>query len=440
MFETAIIDQNPHWTGSLYQTGIPRLALASVREYLKLPHIISLVGVRRCGKSTLARQTINSLITLDAIPPRNILFLNLENPHFSGVHNDVESLEQIYQDYLKLATPQGLVFCVLDEVQFFPQWQIFVKSHYEQKNVKFIVTGSNSRLLSSEFITLLSGRTLPVDLQPFSFAEFLTARGLTAGDAIDIGVHRHTIRNLLDEYLRCGGFPETVFVEGTIKKELLVMYARSILYQDIAPRFGVKKPDGMEKLLYYLMSNVSSLVSCNKLAGLLGLSDKTIKEYLSYFADAHLLYSMDAYSFSVKKQINSPKKTYACDTGMAEATGFRFSGNEGHLLENLVYLELRRQGKSISYYTTSNGLQVDFAVHDHSGITALYQVAWELTAESTRIREIRALKKAMDETGLNSGTIVSYETEETIEEQGKQIRIVPAYQFLLEQVRGDSKD
>jgi predicted AAA+ superfamily ATPase len=433
MFEETIVDQNKHWSGLFFPDGVPRSALAKLREYLKLPHILSLVGVRRCGKSTLAHQVINRLIREDQITPRNILFLNLEMPKFSGIRHDPVALERIYEDYLKLATPRGLVYCFLDEVQFFPDWQVFVKSRYERQDVKFIITGSNSRLLSSEFISLLSGRTLPLEVYPFSFAEFLQAHEVSLNDAIAIAAERHRIRQLFDIYLRYGGFPEPVLLEKeNLKRELLLMYASSILYQDIAPRFAVKKPEGMERLFYYLMSNIATKVTWNSLAKVVGLSDKTVKEYLSYFADACLLFAVDAYEFSVKKQINSPKKIYAIDPGMAEASGFRFSGNEGHLLENIVYLALKRLGKSISYYATANGLEIDFAIHSAGRITGLYQVTWEMGGEKTRTREIRALLKGMLETGLDQGMIISYETEELIEEDGKIIQVVPAYKFLLD--------
>jgi hypothetical protein len=432
MFESVIVDQNAHWDGPLYSEGVPREALAKVKEYLDVPHIIALVGVRRSGKSTLVRQVINHLIRDKGVPPRNILFLNLENPQFSRYRSDVSYLERAYEDYLKLVAPQGTVYCFLDEVHYFTEWQVFVKARYEQQQIKFIVTGSNSHLLSSEFITLLSGRALPVEVYPFSFAEYACANSLELTDAVAVTRERNRLRKLFDDYLCQGGFPETTSIKlSATQKEVLVMYARNILYQDIAPRFAIKKAVELENMFFYLASNISSLYSFNKLAPLVGLNDKTVKEYMGYFSDAYLLFTLDLFAFSVKEQIKSPKKIYAIDTGMAGAVGFSFSENRGHLLENLVYLELKRRGNQLHYYKTANGYEVDFACSSKGKITNLIQVVLDLGDDKTRNRELRALVKALDETGLKSGEIVTYEEEGELNVDGKNVRLIPAFQYLL---------
>lgn len=433
MFEAVIVDHNPHWDGTLYPEGVPRKVLAKVKQYLDLPHVIALVGVRRAGKSTLARQIINHLLRDKGVPPRNILFLNLENPQFSRYRTDVSYLERAYEDYLKLVSPEGTVYCFLDEVHFFSAWQVFVKAKYEQKSIKFIVTGSNSHLLSLEFITLLSGRALPVEVYPFSFREFAQAAGLNLPDAVAVTRERNRLRHLLDDYLRYGGFPEISSIElPTLKQEILVTYARNILYQDIVPRFAIKKAAEMDNLFFYLASNIASLYSYNKLSALVGLNDKTIKEFLSYFSDAYLMFTLDLFSFSVKEQIKSPKKVYAIDNGMVSAIGFSFSENRGHLLENQVFLELMRRGHELYYYKTTNGLEVDFACCIKGRITNLIQVVQTLGDDKTRNRELRALSKALEETGLERGDIVTYEEEGEISVDGRSIRIIPAHLYLLE--------
>lgn len=432
MFENVIVDQNRHWDGSQYHGGVPRSVLEEIKKNFDLPHILSIVGVRRCGKSTLIRQIINYLIGERKIEPKNILFLNLEHPGFSRYKGDVAYLERIYEDYLKLAMPEGMVYCFLDEVHFFNEWQVFVKAHYEQKKTKFIVTGSNSRLLSSEFITLLSGRTTPVEIYPFSFGEYMRARGADYPDAVSLAMNRHAIRNLMDDYLQFGGFPEIAFIKHpeTIR-EIHAMYARSILYQDIAARFSIKKPIDLENLFYYLAANVSSLYTFNSLAKVTDLSDKTIKEYLSCFSDAYLLFTADAFSYSVKRQMKSPKKIYAIDSGLAGSVSFRFSDDTGRHLENAVFLELKRRGKELFYYRTENGNEVDFVCREGRKITDVIQVAKELRDEKTKGRELKALFRAMDETEVKSGTIVTYEDEEEIKENSKVVTIMPAYKFFM---------
>lgn len=431
MFENMIIDQNSHWDGSQYDGGVPRSLLYGIIKNIDLPHILSIVGVRRCGKSTLIRQIINHLIGEKKLNPKNILFLNLEHPGFSRYKSEVAYLERIYEDYLKLATPEGLVYCFLDEVHYFKEWQVFVKAHYERKKVKFVVTGSNSRLLSSEFITLLSGRTVPIEVYPFSFSEFMKARGADYSDPVSRVKHRHKTRNLMDDYLLFGGFPEIAFMKHpeTIR-DIHAMYARSILYQDITARFGIKKPVDLENLFYYLAANVSSLYTFNSLSKLTDLSDKTIKEYLSCFSDAYLLFTVDAFSYSMKQQIKSPKKVYAIDPGLAGSVSFRFSDDSGRHLENAVFLELKRLGNELFYYKTKNGQEVDFICRKGRKVIDLIQVAKELRDEKTRSRELRALFGAMEETGLKKGTIVTYEEEEEIKEKSKTITLIPAYKFF----------
>ena len=309
---------------------------------------------------------------------------------------------------------------------------MFVKAKYEQQQIKFIITGSNSHLLSAEFITLLSGRALPVEVYPFSFSEFALARGLDVLDAVAVTRERNRLRGLLDDYLRFGGFPEICNLDiPAIKKDILVMYARNILYQDIAPRFSIKKTVDLEYLFFYLTSNISSLYSFNKLAALVGLNDKTVKDYVRYFSDAYLLFTLDLHAFSAKEQIKSPKKIYAVDTGIAGAVGFSFSENRGHLLENQIFLELKRRGNELFYYKTSNGLEVDFVCCTGGRITQLVQVAQDLSADKTRNRETRSLLKAMDETGLNRGGIVTYEEDGELTVNGKTIRLTSAYKYLL---------
>jgi len=432
MFESVLVDQNPHWDGAVYPEGVPRLVLDDVKKHLDLPHILSFVGVRRAGKSTLMRQMINHLIRERSVPPRNILFCNLEMPVLNRYRNDVANLDRLYEDYLKLAAPQGRVFVFLDEVQFFPDWQVFVKSRYERGDLKFMVTGSNSRLISSEFMTLLSGRTIPVEVPPFSFGEFLRARGVSVADEVSALRQRPRLRVLCDEYLRTGGFPEAVFLDAqTLRNEILGMYARTILQQDIVPRFGVKKPADLETLFLYLMTNVAALYTPKRLSAFVGLSDKTIKDYLTYYGDVRLLFAVELFHLSLKQQIRSPKKIYAVDTGLAAAVSFRFSENVGRYLENLVFLELRRRGWEVFYYRTANGLEVDFLCRKGGEPMRLIQVAWEMETADTRKRELRSLAKAMTELDMKDAIIVTHEEEGETPLNGGTVRILPAWRFLL---------
>lgn len=431
MFEEVVVDQNSHWENIYFETGIPRNGMALLRGYIKARQIISIVGVRRCGKSTLVRQTINYLIQEKNVPPRNILFLNLESPYFTPYRKDIRNLEKIYADYLKLVDPQGKIYIFLDELQYFSDWQVFVKSKYESENIKFIITGSNSQLLSSELVTLLSGRTLPLALFPFDFNEYLLAKGEIIVSEVQAVRDRNKLRKFCDEYLTEGGFPEVVLTENQrLKKDILANYAKNILYQDIVPRFELKKPYEVEKLFFYLASNMGSLFTFNSLAKLIDLSDKTVKDYVGFFEDAFLLYTLDKYDFSVKKQLRGPKKIYCIDNGLTASVAFSFSENIGRYLENMVFCRFIREEQKVYYYKTKNGLEVDFFRPDAIASEQLLQVCADMRDAKTRQREFLALRKAAEELHLNGGIVITMDEEDEIREGGKEIKIIPAWKYL----------
>ncbi len=433
MFEKAIVDQNPHWDGELFNPGIPRNVMETLREYLDPRQIIAITGVRRCGKSTLLRQTVNYLVREKNIAPVNILFLNLENPYFTPYRKDIRNLERIFEDYLTLVNPEDKIYIFLDELQYFNDWQVFVKSHYETGKMKFIITGSNSQLLSSDLITLLSGRVLPLVLHPFDFREYLLARGVEIVSEHQAIRYRNKLRKLFNEYLSEGGFPEVVLTENKrLKKEILAGYAKNILYQDIVPRFELKKPYEIENLFFFLISNIGGLFTFNKLASLIELSDKTIKDYLRYFNDAFLLYMLEQFDFSVKRQIKGARKAYCVDNGLAASVSFTFSENIGHYLENLMFCEFNRNHEKIYYYKTRNGLEVDFYRPDAIDSEQLVQICANLRNEKTKQREIRALIRAAEELHLSGGIIITMEEESQIEANGKLIKIIPAWKYLFE--------
>lgn len=430
MFEKVLVEQNPHWEGAQYPYIVERECFKDILRYLPLSHVIAVTGVRRAGKSTLLKQIINFLIQKEKVPATNILFANLEHPYFNDYCESVQYLEYLFEDYLKIANPRGKIFCLLDEVQFFNNWPLFVKAHYEQKDVKFIITGSNSHLMSHELLTLLSGRTLPIEVYPLSFGEIIQAKTAHPLTARLFAQYRQEIRRLLDGYLRFGGFPEIALLEkADLAYDILNAYAKTILYQDVASRLSLKKPVQLERLFYYLASHISDPFFYASLAKLFNLTDKTIKEYIQALIDANLLFEVDQFSFSLKQQIRTPKKIYAVDTGMVNAIAFQFSENRGKLFENLVFLELKRRNKEIFYYKTKEGYEVDFLTKE-KGQLELLQVCIDMH-ERSEPREIRALYRAAAELGLKSGILITADREKQWVEEGVTLTAIPLYQWLV---------
>jgi predicted AAA+ superfamily ATPase len=430
MFENVLAEQNPHWDGLKYGQVIERESLNKLISYLKVPQVIAVTGVRRAGKSTLLKQAIDHLVE-EGTPPSNILFTNLEHPYFSQYSHDVQYLEKLFEDYLKIANPKGKIYCFLDEIQFFSKWPIFIKAHYEQKGVKFIITGSNSFLMSHELLTLLSGRTLPIEVYPLSFGELIRARvKIKELTPLALAQHRHEIRRWLDKFLRFGGFPEVVMLEDdTLVDDILNAYSKTILYQDVASRLNIKKPVDLERLFYYLSSNIGSSFTYKGLAELFDLTDKTIKEYIEALKAANLLFEVDKFSWSLKHQIRAPKKIYSIDPGMVNAIAFKFSENRGKLFENILYIELKRRKKEIFYYKTASGYEVDFLTKEQKKLE-LIQVCVDLH-EKAELREVRALIQAAKELELSHGTLITADVEKTWTLDGIALSAIPLYRWAV---------
>jgi len=430
MFEDVIIEQNPHWDGKLYEQGVERSCFPKLLEYLATEMIISVIGVRRAGKSTILKQVINHLILEKKVNAKNILFMNLEHPYFSSYSKEVGYLEKIYEDFIKIAHPEGKIYILLDEVQFFNKWPVFVKSHYEQKNIQFIVTGSNSALLSIDLITLLSGRTLRLEVFPLSFQEIAQSKNIDVSNPLQLSKHKPELRELLDQFLKYGGFPGVILnLIPTVAYDILNAYAKTILYQDVAPRLQIRKSIELERLFVYLISNIGKPFSYSNLSALFDLTDKVIKEYIGAFADSYLLFELEMFDFSLKKQIRNQKKVYSIDTGQVNAVAFHFTENLGRLLENFVFLELRRAGLEIYYYKTQNNLEVDFLAKRNMKL-ALVQVALNMRNPETLAREQKALFQGLTELKLNHGVILTQDDEDELVDGDTKITVMPAYKFF----------
>ncbi len=371
-------------------------------KLLSIKQILSIVGVRRCGKSTLMKELIR--IALKETDERNIFYLNLEHPFFNQYKENVNNLQKIYNIFKESINPKKKVFLFLDEIQFFNDWQIFIKNVYEKENVKIVLTGSNSRLLSSELATLLSGRTIPLHVYPFSLKES---------------------KLNFQEYLVDGGFPDIV-LDRANKKILAETYYKNILYQDVIPRFGIKNSLAIENLSYYLISNIGKEISYNTLKSISHLDDKTAKQYISYLENANLLYVIHNYDFSLKKLIGNKKKIYLVDPIFTQLS-FKNSPDLGRLFENFVYMFFKRHNKNIYFH--QNGGECDFIIKEGISITNAFQVCYNLN-EQNKEREIKGLLSAMEKFKLPEGHIITYNKNKSLKIDNKNIYILDINSFI----------
>jgi len=385
--------------GGVYRN---RSAFSKAIELLPVKHILSIIGVRRCGKSTLMKLLVRA--AMNETPENNIMYLNLEHPYFNQFKHDVNYLQMMYDIFKEGTSGEKKLFVFLDEIQFFSDWQVFVKALYERDEAKIVLTGSNSRLLSSDLATMLSGRTIPLQIFPFSIEEAQTS---------------------FETYLTNGGFPEIVTGEGT-PKLLAEMYYKNILYQDVIPRFGIQNSLAMENLSYYLLSQIGKEISFNTLKTIANIDDKTAKQYISYLQDANLVYVITNYDYSLKKLIGNKKKVYLVDPVFTQIS-FKNSPDSGRLFENFVFMTLKRLGADIYFF--QNGVECDFIIKDGHLISHAIQACYSLTAEN-KDREIKGLLNAMNKFNLNEGFLVTRNQEDILEAEGKEIKIISVEQFV----------
>ena len=308
--------------------------------------------------------------------------------------------------------------------------------------VRVVVTGSSARLLAREIATSLRGRSLSTELLPFSFAETLDHAGV---DLPTRWPPPARIRSLLEHrfqrYLETGGFPEIQNVTPDIRVRTLQEYVDVVVLRDVAERNRITNVAALRYLTRRLLRSPSGRFSVNRIYNDLrsqgiAASKDALHEYLAHLEDAYLLFTIDRHSESVKQRQVNPKKCYLVDHGLAQALAFQRTDDVGHLLENIVYLELRRRGFTASYVTTASGLEVDFLARHRTGRERLVQVCADLAGPKTRDRELRALDEAMRALKIRNAAIVTMREEEILKAGGGAVRVVPAWRWLLEPEEG----
>ncbi|MBC7091849.1 MAG: ATP-binding protein, partial [Nitrososphaeria archaeon] len=340
--------------------------------------VIVIKGVRRSGKSSIAYFFIKELIN-SGLDAKKTLFINFEDPRLPVVIG-LEEVNKIFEIYLK-NVDSNPKYVVLDEVQYVEAWEKFARFLPEAKDVKVIVTGSSSKLMSEEYSTVLTGRHVDIEVFPLSFSEFLKFKNLEMKNKVDIIKERIKVKKFLDEYLEWGGFPEVVLSEGTERKgELLRSYFYDILLKDIVRRYKVKKVVELERLAKIYISNISTIQSFHKLKNLLNTSLDTVERFSKYMLTARLFLFLDNFSYSLKEQIRSMKKVYAVDLGFYKLHGFKVSENIGRVIENVVLLHLTRKMEFNPimkiFYLKINSSEVDFVIKEGPEIKQLIQVTY----------------------------------------------------------------
>lgn len=386
------------------------------QELIQCQEIIVISGIRRCGKSTLLHQLRNENNEKD-------YYINFDDERLlQFTANDFRVLHELF---IEMYGEQHTFY--FDEIQNIPEWERFVRRLYDSGK-KVYLTGSNATLLSRELGTRLTGRHIPFQLYPFSFEEYLRFSGFKFQEN---DVYKTKSRAILsryfEEYLFNGGFPQ--YLKNKNPDYLRSLF-ENILYRDVMVRNKLTNEKELLELVYFLASNASKLSSNNSLTGSTGIkSSTTVKNYIEFLSNTYMLFQISKFDYSVKKQIQNPKKTYFIDNALASKLGFSFSTNKGRFLENLVFIELLRRKEEVFYHSVKH--ECDFLIRDGANISGAIQVCHNFSNAETKSREMQGLLEAMQIHNLSSGLILTNDHEETIVAEGKTIMVKMAWKWLL---------
>ena len=378
--------------------GLARDKLNEIK--LSLSYIVIITGIRRCGKSTLMFQLSEQL-------KGNKGWFNFEDSRIFGFK---------VSDFSKLQDALGkdLTHYFFDEVQNVNHWEVFMRElHDAEKTI--CITGSNASMLSKELGTKLTGRNIQIELFPFSYNEYCRFKNLSKND------------KSFNRYILEGGFPDYL---KNKQKEYLQQLFRDIIYRDIIVRHGIRNANTIIEITLFLISNTAKIYSLNSLRKTFKVgSTNTVANYVQWLEDSYLLFSVPRFSWSLKNVAVNPKKIYTIDSGFAQANSLSFSSDDGRLLENIIFLELRRKYKEI-YYFREKG-ECDFVVKQGNEILHLIQVCAEVTPDNLN-RELNGLFEAMEFFNKQQGLIITFNQEDTFEKEGRKIELVPAHKWLSE--------
>lgn len=391
-----------------------RLVDAKDTEFIKV-----ITGVRRSGKSTLLLMFKNYLLE-NNVKESNIIYINFE----SAMYDDIKDYKELY-NYIKNNIKDGINYILLDEVQSVIRWEKAVNSINIDFDVDVYITGSNAYLLSSELATLLSGRFVEIKMYPLSFCEYLKFNNY---DNVNL-------EDKFNEYLKYGGLPAITQIKE--KNDLVMSYLtdiyNTIVKKDVIERNKIKDISLLENIIKYVASNIGSSISSNKISDYLNSNKivdvksnhQTIDNYLKMLENAFIIYKADRSDIKSKAILKTLGKYYLADTGIRNIIlGYR-NIDEGHLLENIVYLELVRRGYKVSIGKSMN-YEVDFVAENINTIK-YYQVTRSLVNDEVKQRELRSLESIKD----NYEKII-LTMDKTINKDFNGIKVINLIDFLLE--------
>lgn len=392
--------------------------------------IVTLIGVRRCGKTSLLQHTARELVA-NGVSSDRIVYLNFEDERISADFSasDLVNALLLLNPHVALST----YYLFLDEVQAVSQWEKMVYTLHETEQARLFITGSNSDLLSVEIATALRGRSLSFELFPFSFSEFLSMRSHKSNLLREES--RAEMQNLFDEYLKFGGFPDVFSQPNTaLRTRILQEYFNAMLYRDMVERYEISSPVTLKYFCKRLVENIGKPTSINKIYNELKsqgrmLTKNVLYEWIDHAQNIYLFQRCPRPVQSLVKQSTGYDKYYGIDAGMMAALSSTMGEHYGRLLENTVFMHLRRRQHTVTYH---NGKQeCDFLLFEDGKVVAAIQVAKTIRDTTTKERELAGLLDACKAYNLTKGVIVTAYDEERFNHEGVEVEVVPAFEYLV---------
>ena len=384
-----------------------RMAQQTAALYRDSKMIKLITGPRRAGKSSLALQMLRG---------QNFAYLNFDDSSLLDGFDEskVEDLlDEVYSGYN---------FLLLDEVQNLPGWSMWVEKLY-RRGKNLIITGSNANMLSDDIAAILSGRYLEIKLYPFSAEEYRAYRQKSENNVT-------TENALYADYLKYGGYPEIALTPKVCEGYLSGLYDSTIV-TDIVKRYKVRKVDELYNVADWLLSNFTNAFSITSLTEDLDMgSVTTVQKYCRFLQNTYLFQYLPRFNNKLKLMNKADRKCYVVDNGYVLARAFELSSNLGRLLENMVFLELLKQGYDLKrhelfYYKSRNDKEVDFVCRKGVIIEQLIQVCYDISSPKTRKRELDSLIECAEELKVKKLLIITWDKDEILEKNGYTIEVIP---------------
>jgi predicted AAA+ superfamily ATPase len=397
---------------------VQRLSLVSP----SIAHLIK--GVRRCGKSTACRQFVEKEFGDD------FWFVNFDDERLARF--EIDDFQKLVEVLNEEFGPKKAFF--LDEIQNVPKWELFI-NRILREGFFVLITGSNADLLSREMGTHLTGRHIDFELYPFSFREYLLAKGKTIEAPPWNTEKQSQLRKEFAHYLYEGGMPERVMTQNP---QSILDIPSDVIQKDIVKRYSIRKPGELKNVVQFLIANAGNEITYPQLAVGANLkSPLTAQKFTQYAEETYLIFLVNRFEPKLKMREKNPKKVYCIDNGLAYLMNPSLSENKGRLLENLVAVELKRKQKKIFYYVNKNRTKTDFVVQEDQKIRQAIQVCYDPSNPKTTEREEKALLQTLQELKLKKGIILTNDVENEKTIQGKTIAYVPVWKWLLSNNKGE---